>query len=453
MTDKLYKGAILSQLESFRNPVINLLLLKDILDVKEESSSLPATLINQHILSPLEVLSCTRMNRQEDLWDLQVRAGTLGENAGSFSEQLVESESVGLCFDPVGTSFDSSDESKNSSDFEIADETDLSIKVEAAMNLPAYDEFKVVGDESMNNHDSVYDFNESDAIDKGDGDKEIGQKGPCCNNKCNSSELSMQLKSKLQEIRKMSTKDGKQYLLDHLYHQLNMGLPTHGFQFFGVLFCKRSFIEVAGLTYYLITEVFKAFEFGQFHFVHGNEIGMRESEATTGFVVWMRRYAENYGNRSPEEDMVVIPACFSIKDLFLQYNQEAPSPKIKSSTFYHLFHSKFGPYRMDKSNPQIRISSYSSHSKCEYCLMLEKYRRRCKTEQDREYAKSLTQAHKITYHRAYLAIQEVRYKAIEDPENFLYIQCDDMDNHKEGLKMLMRINWIGFKFLDLYSTL
>ena len=382
------------------------------------------------------MLSCTSMNTQEDLWDLQVRAGGIRENADSVTEQLVESESVGLCFDPVGTSFDSSIDSKNSSDFEVADETDLSRKVEAALNLPS-DEFKDVGGVSINNDNSVYDFDESDALEKGDGEKGIGQKGPCCNNKCNSLELNMQLRSKMEEIRNMPKKDGKQYLLDHLYRQEDMGLPTHGFQFFGLLFCKRSFIEVAGLSYYLVTEVFKAFDFGQFHFVHGNEIGMRESEATTGFVVWMRRYAENYGNRSPEEDMVVIPACFSIKDLFLQYNQEAPSPKIKSSTFYRLFHSKFGPYRMDKSNPQIRISSYSSHSKCEYCLMLEKFRRRCKTEQDREYAKSLTQAHKITYHRAYLAIQEVRYKAIEDPENFLYIQCDDMDNHKEGLKMLM----------------
>ena len=391
--------------------------------------------ITKSVLGLLEVLPCSMMNSQEGHWIPQLLPGDHNEEKNdSFAQLSGESESVELCFDPVGTSFDSDD----SSDFEIADETDLSRKVEAAaMDKPFEDEIKSVGDASSNNTGSVYDYDESDATKELDQEKEVSQSGPCCHRRCNSLELSLQLMCKMEEIQNLSKKDRKQYLLDHLHRQEEMGLPTQGFQFFGFLFCKRSFIQVAGLSYYLVTEVFKAFEFGQFHFIHGNETGMRESEATTGFVVWMRRYAENYGNRSPEEDIVVIPACFSIKDLFLQYQQEAPPPRIKSSTFYRLFQTKFGPYRIDKSNPQIRISSYSSHSKCEHCLMLEKFRKRCKTEQDLEYAKSLTQAHKQTYHRAYLSIQEVRYKAIEDPENFLYIQCDDMDNHKEGLKMLL----------------
>ena len=59
-------------------------------------------------------------------------------------------------------------------------------------------------------------------------------------------------------------------------------------------------------------------------------------------------------------------------------NPKAPLPRIKISTFYRLFDLKFGPYREDKNFPHIRISNYSTHSKCETCLSLNKFQKSCK---------------------------------------------------------------------------
>ena len=361
---------------------------------------------------------------------LRLRGGGGGygdEDDGSTSTRVEEEGSI-IIGDPVGLSFD--DTSTDSCDLQIAEECEIGRKVIEALNTTGEEDVS----KTIVNSD-VYDFFESEKTLKSSKENKFDkneQEGVCCNSLCNQKEISLQLRSKLDEINQKSKKDVKQFLLDHLYSQEDMGLSTHGFQFFGILFCKKSFLQISGLSDYLVTEVCKAFEFGQSHFIHGNETGLRESEATRGFLIWMKQHAENYGNQSPEDNLIIIPACFSIKDLFEQYESEAPAPLIKSSTFYRLFSSKFGPYRSDKSLPHVRISSYSSHSKCDHCLSLERFQRSCKTEQDLEFAKALKQTHKQTYRRAYNAIQEKRFKAIYDPDNYLFIQIDDMDNHKVG---------------------
>ena len=129
----------------------------------------------------------------------------------------------------------------------------------------------------------------------------------------------------------------KQYLLDHLIKQEELGIPTDGFRFFGFYICKKALVILSGVSDYLVEEACKAFENGQSVFSHGNQIGMRDTEASTGFVIWMKQHAINYGNQAPDEESIILPACFSQKDVFDQYVSEVPEPKIKQSTFYRLF--------------------------------------------------------------------------------------------------------------------
>ena len=336
--------------------------------------------------------------------------------------------------EPVGMSFDSSNTSSETCEFEIADECDLSRKVIQEISRSKGVEDCPDVENDLIERSEVYDFvEEEEETPQIDPQANKNPKAVCCNNLCISKEIPLQVQNKFEEMKMKGKKEIKQFLLDHLIKQEDIGLPTHGFQFFGIFFCKKSFAQFTGLSNYIVTEVLKAFEFGQTYFVHGNEVGLRESEATLGFVIWMKQHSKNYGNQAPDEETIVLPACFSQKDLFEQYQDEAPVPLIKSSTFYRLFKSKFGPHRVDKSLPHIRISSYSTHSKCDQCILLEKYQRRCKSEQDLEFAKSLKQSHKQTYQRAYRAIQEKRHKAIYDPENNIFLQVDDMDNHKSHL--------------------
>ena len=60
-------------------------------------------------------------------------------------------------------------------------------------------------------------------------------------------------------------------------------------------------------------------------------------------------------------------------------------------------------------------------------------------------AKGLKQEHKQVYVRARVAIEEKRMKAINDPKNHIFIQVDDMDNHK--VRMIIMGSSVAFALL------
>ena len=192
--------------------------------------------------------------------------------------------------------------------------------------------------------------------------------------------------------------------------------------FLGFVCVRKPSLVCLVFLNYIVGESCKAFEKGQTTFTHNSELGMRETEATIGFLIWMKNHALNYGNQAPDEETLIIPACYMKKDLLEQYQEEAPAPHVSRATFYRLFESRFGAYRSDKTMPHIRISTYSSHSKCDECIALEKFQKRCKMKEDLELVKSLKQRHKHTHQQSYLSIQEKRFQAISDHDNYIHIQ-------------------------------
>ena len=234
---------------------------------------------------------------------------------------------------------------------------------------------------------------------------------PCCDNLCNTKEYDNQLKIKVEKVVKIkSSTEIKQTLLNHLHSQDNMEISTHGFHFGGRYFCPKYFSLFSKVSPYLINEVFKAFAAGQKHFIHGNIVGLRETSASIACVCWVKQFAEYYGNFSPDEELIVISGCFTIKEIFDQYLAQSKAPHVSRSSFYQILTTKFGPRRDDKSLPRIRLSAYSSHSRCDQCLMLEKFQRSCQTEADRTLSKSLKQEHKQTFVRARVSVDETRTK-------------------------------------------
>ena len=254
---------------------------------------------------------------------------------------------------------------------------------------------------------------------------------PCCDKLCNIQEYDPQIKLKVEGVIKSRSKaEIKQSLVNHLYSQEKMGITTHGFLFGGRFFCPKFFSEFSHVSPYLIQEVFKAFAADQKHFSHGNKVGLRETNATIGCICWIKRFAENFGNYAPDEKVIVISACFTVKEIYMVYKAESPAPQVSKSSFYELLKTRFGPRRADQTLPWIRVSSYSTHSRCDQCLLLEKFQRSCQSEEDLAMAKSLKQEHKQVYVKARISIEDKRLKALSDPNNHVFIQVDDMDNHK-----------------------
>jgi hypothetical protein len=155
----------------------------------------------------------------------------------------------------------------------------------------------------------------------------------------------------------------------------------------------------------------------------------------------------HFGNYAPDQELIVISACFTVKEIFDLYKAQSPAPLVAESSFYSLFRSKFGPRRLDKSLPHIRLSSYSSHSRCDQCLSLERCQRSCNSEEELAMAKNLKQEHKQTYVRARISIEEKRLKALSDPDGHVFLQIDDMDNHKGWRSCQKKIYFLTLSLL------
>ena len=353
---------------------------------------------------PLPIVTTLDTNQSSD-------AKVEDQQAISISD-IIMNEAVGASFDSDN---DVSDASDDSCQFKVAEECELAKNIMEALSK-----------ESEINLDkqNVYDFTEDDedVVPSNVHKSNIASVTKCCSNMCCQQALSKQVLTIMDEIMKKSGKEKKQFLLDHLIKQEEFDISTVGFQFFGRFFCRKSFSLVSGVSEYIVKEASKAFESGQVTFVHGNELGMRETESGLGFIIWMKRHAALYGNQAPDEDTLILSSCYSLTDLFLQYKLEAAGPQIQKSTFYRSFKRQFGPYRVNKSLPHIRISSYSKHSKCDRCILLDKYQRSCKRPEDFELARGLKQSHKQTYKMAYQAIQEKRCNALYDADNHIFIQ-------------------------------
>ena len=353
------------------------------------------------------------------------RNGKEVEDEGGREADCKNNEQISLMDilnDPMGMSFDSSESNFNnrscsgdSSDFQLAENCDLSQKLMLAISSEITKEDMEECDQYKFSDDEKCELENSHCVQN-------NKKKICCNKLCTSQTVSVQFHNKMKEIMEKTKAERKQFLLDHLIKQEELDVETDGFQFYGYFFCKVSFALLSGVSNYLVGEACKAFEAGQTVFSHGNVVGMRETEATLGFIIWMKHHAVSYGNQAPDEETLIIPACYHLKDLFQQYEVEVPLPQIRRSTFYRLFHVKFGPYREDKSNPHIRLSNYSSHSKCDTCLLLDKHQKSCKKQEDLELVKSMKQSHKLTYQKSYQAIQEKRFQALSDPDNYLHLQ-------------------------------
>ena len=80
--------------------------------------------------------------------------------------------------------------------------------------------------------------------------------------------------------------------------------------------------------------------------------------------------------------------------------------------------------------PHIRISSYSTHCKCDICTKLQTERENIKNVQEREDCRLKIEAHSRKFRGARRAITKKLQQAISLPRDVLGISLDDMDNSK-----------------------
>ena len=79
----------------------------------------------------------------------------------------------------------------------------------------------------------------------------------------------------------------------------------------------------------------------------------------------------------------------------------------------------------------------STHSKCDVCLGLDQFQRRCKSPADLEYCKSLKKQHMERFSNARIAVGNFIQRSISTPNQVLSLQIDGMDNSKSIIPRIL----------------
>ena len=247
--------------------------------------------------------------------------------------------------------------------------------------------------------------------------------------------------------------ESKKKLLLHLKTQLEFGLKGNCFIFKNHKFCLKAFSTETSVSEYLLKVVLKDIRNGVMQYVHGNDASPRESAACVQFIAWVKCFIELWGQNSPDERVTVLPSFLTKAELFKLYIQETNPPHLKKSTFYSLFRSKFGNKRIDKSLPWVRISKYSTHSRCEQCVAIDKFQRTCKTSAELDYCRAIKYSHKKRYGLANRVITEIFQRCISYPGDHLGIRIDGMDNMKSYLPRFLEKSKKNAGFFKLSSKI
>lgn len=125
-----------------------------------------------------------------------------------------------------------------------------------------------------------------------------------CYRKCNHEEM-------LNIFKTRSKIEQKNTILKYLTTQqliVKDGSDNTVFHFEGETFCMKSFSQLTGVSTYILSTVRSDFMDGRtLMYVHGNCWKGRMTNASIGFVSWMKNFASRFGQDSPDEKLIILP--------------------------------------------------------------------------------------------------------------------------------------------------
>ena len=215
----------------------------------------------------------------------------------------------------------------------------------------------------------------------------------------------------------------KNKLIAHLTAQNNIGAHTDTYVIKGQKFCLRNLSFLTDISEYVLRKVLVDYWMGIRQYEHGNKgIFKQPSVATIRFIGWFKQFLSLYGQSAPDEDLIILPYWLKGKVLYKMYCDEISKPRIALPTFYQYLKTCFGPQRIDKDYPCVRISKYSSHSVCDICVSLNFNKKLSKTEAELNMVKGLVNQHKLDFGMARKTIESIKQSAINFPSDNLFIQ-------------------------------
>ena len=242
----------------------------------------------------------------------------------------------------------------------------------------------------------------------------------------------------LKEFSKKTLFDRKQALLSHVIKQSYMGIKKRGIFWNSHIFCVKFFSKITSIsTYHINLAISDHFKHGIKQYVHGNSGCPKERPATIRFIAWMVQHVEIFGQDAPDEITKIMSSAFKKRELYQTYVNETQAPRIKLSTFYSHLKTKFGLQRPNQKLPNVRFSKYTTHTRCDTCVTLDRLQRTSRTQEHLLYCRALRYKHRERFGKARQAIANLKQLSLSFPNEFLTIHCDDMDNQKSMLPRIM----------------
>ena len=228
-------------------------------------------------------------------------------------------------------------------------------------------------------------------------------------------------------------KETKRQLLLRFSHQEKLleNLSPTSLLFKREYFCIRFTSHITGVSEFVIKNLVRTALCGLEEKAHGNQGISRCAPKTVTFIAWIVSFTEAYGQSSPEDRCKILPAFLTKTSLFNLYKDENEMPHLSFSTFCEHLSNYFSGKRQYKFLPQIKFSSYSSHSKCDTCSLIEKYTASCKSKEQLDFLRGLKYLHREKFGKIRISIEIISRQALTFPEHHITIYIDGMDNSKE----------------------
>ena len=249
----------------------------------------------------------------------------------------------------------------------------------------------------------------------------------CCEKNCveKLEYVSLDAKNLIREKFKCKMLTQKNLLLDHLVNTSDVELSNYDekcnyYYFEQNKICPKAYKDLTGVSIYILDVVRTDFNRGRrVKYEHGNQGKGRMTVAGSNCVAFLLEFSKKYAQDSPDEKLVILPKIFIVSELFHIYRNEVKGTLVAKNSFFKIFKQHFGPNRKNKDMPRIRISSYSSHAKCDTCVKLQEARKMVRCVADLDMVRKKTEEHRLEYGGARIEVDRLLLQCQTFPKDYL----------------------------------
>ncbi|XP_061174842.1 uncharacterized protein LOC133183984 [Saccostrea echinata] len=224
----------------------------------------------------------------------------------------------------------------------------------------------------------------------------------------------------------LSTQEKGQWILNWFQSHSSFSEDGHfdtKFLVGSVTVCLTSWLAVLGISKSTFYNIRKKFQRGVIEVGSSGPLKGKMSCESLCAVAWLREFSANYAEKLPNEIKLNLPPCLTKKYVYELYLEQASNP-VSKSHFYKLWKREL---------PFVTIPKRSRFSKCDKCTLIKEHLSTCRDKSQREKLIKMREKHLRQQNEERKKYYKHISKAKNNPEKYLSIIVDAMDQNKTYL--------------------